>query len=207
MFSSSGILLPLPTRIMLSLSVFLRDYVIWIVAVIVIVWLLVRSALARPETRKTWDRRKMKLPLAGGTLTAVETSRVLHSLSSLLSGGVPILSALVIVREVSENTAIRDGLEVAHQRVQGGIALAKALGEATPFPSLALRMIAVGEETGRLEAMLASVAATCEEDARRGLSRFLTLLGPVVILAMGLLVGFIVFSIFLAVFQLSEAPF
>ena len=206
MFSSSGVLLPLPTRMLLSLSGFLREYAVWIIAVIVVICLFARSALARPETRKAWDRRKMRWPLVGATLNAVETSRVLHSLSSLLSGGVPILSALVIAREVSANTAVRDGLEAAHQRVQGGVALAKALGEATPFPSLALQMIAVGEETGRLESMLASTASAFEDDARRGLSRFLTLLGPLVILFMGLIVGFIVFSIFLAVFQLSEAP-
>jgi len=206
MFSSSGVLLPLPTRILLSLSGFLREHILLIAAALVALFLFARSALARPEVRKAWDRNKMKWPLAGGTLTAMETSRVLHSLSSLLSGGVPILPALVIAREVSTNMAIRDGLEVAHQRIQGGTAIAKALGENTPFPLMALQMIAVGEETGRLEAMLASVANACEDDARRGLSRFLTLLEPIVILFMGLLVGFIVFSIFLAVFRLSEAP-
>jgi len=207
MFASSGVLLPLPTRILMSVSGFMREHIFLIAAVLVALLLFARSVLSRPEMRKAWDRSKMKLPLAGGTLTAMETSRVLHSLSSLLSGGVPILPALVIAREVSANMAIRDGLEVAHQRIQGGTAIAKALKETTPFPLMALQMIAVGEETGRLEAMLASVAAACEDDARRGLSRFLTMLEPIVILFMGLLVGFIVFSIFLAVFRLSEAPF
>ncbi|MCL1926513.1 MAG: type II secretion system F family protein [Syntrophorhabdaceae bacterium] len=207
MFASSGVLLPLPTRILLSLSGFLREYAIFIVVAIAAIWVFARAAFARPEMRKAWDRGKMKWPLVGKTLNDIETSRVLHSLSSLLTGGVPILPALVIAREVSGNMAVRDGLEAAHQRIQGGTAIAKALGESTPFPLIALQMIAVGEETGRLEAMLASVANACEDDARRGLSRFLTVLEPVVILFMGLLVGFIVFSIFLAVFRLSEAPF
>ena len=149
----------------------------------------------------------MKWPLVGETLAALETSRVLRSLSSLLSGGVPILPALVIAREVSGNAAVREGLEAARQRIQGGSPVARALEETTPFPSLALQMIAVGEETGRLEAMLASVADTYEDTARRSMKRFLSLLEPLVILAMGLLVGFIVFSIFLAVFRLNEVPF
>jgi type II secretory pathway component PulF len=137
----------------------------------------------------------------------METSRVMRSLSSLLSGGVPILSAFVIAREVSGNSAIREGMETARTKVQGGAKVARALGETTPFPELALQMIAVGEETGRLEEMLASVADTYEDRARRSLKNFLTILEPAVILGMGLLVGFIVFSMFLAIFRLNEVPF
>ncbi len=206
-FASSGVLLPLPTRMLLAASGFLRGYGFWLAAAGAASYMSIRMALRRPETRKGWDRGKMTWPLVGGTVTALETSRVLRSLSSLLSGGVPILPAFVIAREVSGNTSVRDGLEAARLRIQGGMKMARALEETTPFPPLALQMIAVGEETGRLEAMLESVADTYEDSARRSLKRFLTLLEPIVILAMGLLVGFIVFSIFLAVFRLNEVPF
>jgi general secretion pathway protein F len=137
----------------------------------------------------------------------METSRIMRSLSSLLSGGVPILSAVLIAREVSTNSAVREGMEAARLRVQGGAKVARALEETTPVPEMALQMIAVGEETGRLEEMLSSVADSYEETARRGLHRFLVLLEPLVILGMGLLVGFIVFSMFLAIFRLNEVPF
>ncbi len=207
MFATSGILLPLPTRMLLGASGFLRGYGLWLGAAGAVFLVLARGALARPEARRAWDCRKMRWPLVGETLAALETSRVLRSLSSLLSGGVPILPSLVIAREVSGNAAVREGLEAARQRIQGGVTVARALEETTPFPTLALQMIAVGEETGRLEAMLASVADTYEDAARRTMKRFLSLLEPVVILAMGLLVGFIVFSIFLAVFRLNEVPF
>jgi general secretion pathway protein F len=206
-FSASGVLLPLPTRILLSGSTFLREYAFWLVAAAAGAYGLARRALARPETRRDWDRGKMAWPFVGGTVTALETSRVMRSLSSLLSGGVPILPAFVIAREVSGNTAVRDGMEAARLRIQGGAKVARALEETTPFPPLALQMIAVGEETGRLEAMLESVADTYEDAARRSLKNFLTLLEPAVILGMGLIVGFIVFSIFLAVFRLNEVPF
>ncbi len=206
-FASSGVLLPLPTRILLSVSDFLRQNALWLAVVAAAAYGAARWILARPDTRREWDRGMMSWPFVGGTVTALETSRVMRSLSSLLSGGVPILPAFVIAREVSENTAIRDGMEAARQRIQGGAKVARALEENTPFPALALQMIAVGEETGRLEAMLESVADTYEDTARRSLKNFLTLLEPAVILGMGLLVGFIVFSIFLAVFRLNEVPF
>src|SRR5512139_2799859 len=199
-FAASGVLLPLPTRILLGLSTFLRENAIYLVAAGAAAWWFARSALSRPDARRDWDRGKMTWPLVGGTLSAMETSRVARSLSS-------ILSAFVIAREVSGNAAVREGMEAARLRIQGGAKVAQALGETTPFPPLALQMIAVGEETGRLEAMLESVADSYEETARRSLKNFLTLLEPAVILGMGLLVGFIVLSIFLAIFRLNEVPF
>ena len=206
-FASSGVLLPLPTRALLAVSTSLQSNFLYLLAGGVALIAFVRTVLARPEARRDWDRGKMTWPFVGGTVTAMETSRVMRSLSSLLSGGVPILPAFVIAREVSGNTAIREGMEAARLKVQGGAKVARALGETTPFPELALQMIAVGEETGRLEEMLASVADTYEDQARRSLKNFLTILEPVVILAMGLLVGFIVFSMFLAIFRLNEVPF
>ena len=206
-FDASGVLLPLPTRFLLVVSSFLRENALYLVAAMALAYWLAREALSRPEARREWDRGKMTWPVVGSTVAALETSRVMRSLSSLLSGGVPILAAFVIAREVSGNTAIREGMEAARLRIQGGAKVARALEEATPFPALALQMIAVGEETGRLEAMLESVADNYEETARRSLKNFLTVLEPVVILAMGLLVGFIVFSMFLAVFRLNEVPF
>ena len=184
-FAASGVLLPLPTRILLGVSTFLRENAVYLAAAGVLAYLLARGALSRPEARKGWDRGMMTWPVIGGTVTALETSRVMRSLSSLLSGGVPILHAFTIAREVSGNTAVRDGMETARLRIQGGAKVAKALEETTPFPPLALQMIAVGEETGRLDAMLESVADTYEDTARRSLKNFLTLLEPVVILGDG----------------------
>lgn len=206
-FSSSGVILPLPTRVLLSVSAFFRTYGFLLLAAGALAYLAFSASLRRPEARRAWDRGKLGWPFVGTVLTAVETSRVMRSLSSLLSGGVPILSAFVIAREVSGNLAVRDGMEGARTRVQGGAKVARALSETTPFPEMALRMIAVGEETGRLEAMLESVADTYEETARRRLKAFLTVLEPAVILGMGLLVGFIVFAMFLAIFRMNEVPF
>jgi general secretion pathway protein F len=206
-FAASRVALPVPTQVLLSASTFLKEQG-WILLLAgVLAYFLASTALRRPEARRDWDRAKLRWPGAGGILIAMETSRVMRSLSSLLSGGVPILSALVIAREVSGNSAFRDGMESTRLRVQGGAKVARALAETTPVPEMALQMIAVGEETGRLEEMLSSVADVYEDTARRGLQRFLVLLEPAVILGMGLLVGFIVLSMFLAIFRLNEVPF
>ncbi len=206
-FAASRVALPLPTRILLSASTFLKEQGPLILLAGAFLCLLASSALKRPEARRSWDRAKLRLPGVGGILTATETSRIMRSLSSLLSGGVPILSAFLIAREVSGNTSIREGMEAARLRVQEGVKVARALAETTPVPEMALQMIAVGEETGRLEEMLSSVADAYEDTARRSLQRFLVLIEPAVILGMGLLVGFIVFSMFLAIFRLNEVPF
>lgn len=205
-FAASKVLLPLPTRILMSASSFLRQHGLLLVAAGVIVYLFASAALRRPGSRRDWDRAKLGWPWIGGILTAVETSRIARSLSSLLSGGVPILQAFVIAREVSGNAAVREGMEAARRMVQGGAKVGRALAETTPVPEMAIQMIAVGEETGRLEAMLSSIADTYEENARRSLQRLLVLLEPAVILGLGLLVGFIVFSMFLAIFRLNEVP-
>jgi general secretion pathway protein F len=205
-FRSARVLLPLPTRLLLSASVFLRERGIYLLAAAVLAALAARAALADPATRRRWDRAKLGWPLVGDIASALETSRVTRSLASLLAGGVPILSAFLIAREVSGNAAVRDGMEAARLKVQGGAKVARALEETTPLPDTALRMIAVGEETGRLEPMLSSVADAYEEKARRGMRNLLVLLEPTVILLMGLVVGFIVFAIFLAVFRLNEVP-
>jgi len=205
-FAASRVPLPLPTRALLSASTFLKEQGVLLLLAAAFAWLLASAALKRPEARRDWDRAKLRWPGVGGILTAMETSRILRSLSSLLTGGVPILSAFVIAREVSGNSAVRDGMEAARLRVQGGSKVARALAETTPVPEMALQMIAVGEETGRLEEMLASVADAYEDTAKRGLQRFLVLLEPAVILGMGLLVGFIVLSMFLAIFRLNELP-
>ncbi len=206
-FSAASAVLPLPTRMLLAASDFLQAFGLYILGAVVLCAALFSSALRRPGFRKDFDRAILGWPFVGGVLTAMETSRVTRSLSSLLSGGVPILSAFAIAREASGNLAFRTGMEAARLQVQGGAKLAGALSETTPIPELAIQMISVGEETGRLEGMLASVADAYEENARRSLQAFLVLLEPAVILGMGLVVGFIVFSLFLAVFRLNEVAF
>jgi general secretion pathway protein F len=205
-FASSKVVLPLPTRIVVASSDFLKADGLWLLGGLALAGFAASSLLDRPEFRRDWDRSKFRWPYVGEVVAAVETSRVFRSLSSLLSGGVPILPAFVIAREVSGNLAVREGMEAARLKIQGGVKVGRALAESTPFPEMAIRMVSVGEETGRLEEMLASVADAYEAGARRTLARFLVVLEPAMILLLGGIVAFIVASVFLAIFRLNEMP-
>jgi type II secretory pathway component PulF len=117
------------------------------------------------------------------------------------------LQALKLVKEIIGNQVIARSMEKIYERVKEGERLAKPLSEAGIFPLLAIQMITVGEETGRLDKMLLRVAETYEKIVRNMVKRFISLLEPAMILAMGLVVGFIVISMLMAIFSMSEMPF
>jgi type II secretory pathway component PulF len=146
--------------------------------------------------------------IAVGTLIKkVEVARFARTLATLLQSGVPILPALNLVKEISQNLAISRAIAQIHDRLREGKAIAKTLEETRVFPPLAMHMIGVGEETGRLDEMLAKVAETYEENVQTTVKRLVSLLEPLLILVMGGVVGFIVISMLLAIFSINDIPF
>jgi general secretion pathway protein F len=125
----------------------------------------------------------------------------------LLQSGVSILPALDLVKEVSQNRAISESIAYVHDRLREGKGISKSLEETGIFPLLAVHMIGVGEETGRLDEMLAKVAQTYEENVQTAMKRFISILEPLVIVIMGGVVFFIVVSILLAIFSINQIPF
>jgi general secretion pathway protein F len=125
----------------------------------------------------------------------------------LLQSGVPILPALNLVREVSQNRVVSRSIDHIHDRLKEGKGISKSLQETDIFPPLAIHLIGVGEETGKLDEMLIKVAETYEENVQTAMKRFVSLLEPVIILVMGTIVGFIVISMLLAIFSINEIPF
>jgi general secretion pathway protein F len=128
-------------------------------------------------------------------------------LGTLLQSGVPILAALNLVKEISQNLAISRAIAQIHDQLREGKGISKALQESDVFPPLAVHMIGVGEETGRLDEMLNKVAETYEESVQNAVKRFVSLLEPLIILVMGAFVGFIVLSMILAIVSINEVPF
>jgi general secretion pathway protein F len=128
-------------------------------------------------------------------------------LGTLLQSGVSILPALSLTKEISQNRVISRSIAHVHDRLREGKAISKSLEETGVFPPLAVHMIGVGEETGRLDEMLIKVAETYEENVQNAIKRFVSLLEPLIILSMGLIVGFIVISMLLAIFSINEIPF
>jgi general secretion pathway protein F len=205
-FQDLGQTIPLPTQILLSISAALQTYW-WVGALIALIGVLAwRVWTANPEGRRAADRMLLGLPLVGPLTMKVETARFARTLGTMLRSGVPVLGAMAVVGDMMSNQAV--GLAVARlaDGVKRGGTIATGMQQHGAFPALAVHMVRVGEETGRLEEMLLKVAETFETDVRTDLKRVLGLLEPAIILAMGVLVAFIVVAMLLAIFSINEMP-
>jgi general secretion pathway protein F len=163
--------------------------------------------LRTPEGRGEWDRLCLRIWLFGDLVRKFETARFARTLSALMKGGVPLLEALGTVQGVVGNRMLARAIAQVQVRVREGKGMARPLSESGLFPLLALNMIAVGEETGKLEAMLTEVASYYDQEVKRTTKRLTSLLEPVLILGMGLIIGVVVVSMLLAIFSLNDLPF
>ncbi len=205
-FADLGQALPLPTQILLTVSSVLRDYW-WALALAVVAGALgSRLLLATAEGRLAWDRASLSLPLLGDVIRKAEVARFCRTLGTLLRSGVPVLGALAVVKEIVSNRLLALAVERLGDGVKRGAGLSGPMGESGVFPPLALHMVRVGEETGRLEEMLLKVSDAFEAEVRSSVKRFITLLEPGIIVAMAVVVGFIVVAIAMAIFSITEIP-
>ena len=204
-FSELGSSLPFSTQVLLSFSQGLKTY--WWIALILIIlgWILFRTYTKSEQGRNRWDGIKLKL--LGDIIRKLETARFCRTLGTLIKSGVPLLQALKNSRDVISNQAIASALEPVSKGVQEGQGMALPLASAGVFPPLAISMIKVGEETGQLDTMLLKVAATYEKSLRVSIKRFISFLEPAMILGMGLVIGFIVLSMLMAIFSITDLPF
>jgi general secretion pathway protein F len=207
LFEDMGAELPTPTRIVIALGDFFRDY--WLVMLCLVAFgaLAVQKALERPEIREAWDRYVMTLPLFGDLVWKLETSRFCHTLSTLLENGMPLLGAMGLAKDVVGNRKISGELESITDDLKRGRGLADPLSENRVFPKLALQMIRVGEESGNLDPMLTKVALVYDRETRDAVQRMLTLLEPAVIIVLGVMVAGIIVSILMAILGANELLF
>ena len=206
-FGDMGQAIPLTTRFLLGLSHILRDYWWVILGGLGASCFFFRRYLGTPGGRLKLDQTKISLPVAGDLVKKIEVARFARTLGTLTKSGVPILQALSLVKDVMGNQVIARSMEEVYDRVKEGERLSKPLHDMGIFPSLAIQMITVGEETGRLDSMLLRVAENYEKVVRNLVKRFISLLEPAMILAMGLVVGFIVISMLMAIFSMNDMPF
>ena len=205
-FADLGQAVPLPTQILLSVSAGFQHY--WWAGVLLILAAVLawRVWTGTPEGRMQWDQTLLGLPLAGPLTMKVETARFARTLGTMLKSGVPVMGALAVVGDMMTNRAIGRAVDRLADGVKRGGTIAAGMQAEARFPALALHMVRVGEETGRLEEMLLKVAETFETEVRTELKRVLGLLEPAIILAMGVLVAFIVVAMLLAIFSINEIP-
>lgn len=206
-FSDLGAAVPLATRILLGVSEFIRNYW-WIMAgSLAFLYYLFYKYSHTSEGRLRVDKQKIQLPVIGDLIKKIEVARFSRTLGTLIRSGVPILQALTLVKDIIGNRVIASSIDDVREKVQKGDRLAKPLSNTGVFPSLAIQMITVGEETGRLDDMLLKVAENYEKVVRATIKRFISFLEPAMILIMGIIVGAIVISMLMAIFSINEIPF
>jgi len=204
-FAELGGSIPLSTKVLLGVSSSLRTYW-WIFAIaIVVAWGMVRSYLRSEQGRFMWDALKLKL--FGDVVRKLETARFCRTLGTLLKSGVSFLQALDNSKDVISNQVIASALDNVAKGAKEGKGIAGPLANAGVLPPLALSMIKVGEETGQLDIMLIKVAAAYEKSLKETVKRFVGFLESAMILAMGLVIGFIVISMLMAIFSITDLPF
>ncbi len=203
LFAEMGQSLPLPTQILLAVSGFLTRW--WWAIALSIVAIVYAYRLARRTPRGRWvtDTWKLRLPVFGRLHLKSAVGRMARALSVLLMGGVPVLEALAVVRDVVGNEVLAQALDEVRQRVREGERLADHLRRSGVFPPLLTRLAAVGEETGSLPQALTTVADTLDLEVDSSLKALVALLEPALILSLGIVVGFVVISLLMAVFQLN----
>lgn len=206
-FSDIGVSLPMSTEFLLALSHVVVQYWWLIVFLILMMVFSCRYYINTPSGKFAWDNLKLRLPVIGGLVQRIEVARFARTLGTILNGGVPILESLGIVREVAINSVIVETIGGLQVKVKRGESIGGSL-KGNPFiPSLAVEMISVGEETGRLPEILIEIADTFDKQVSEYVKRLLSLLEPSLILFMGLIVGGIVVSMLLAIFSINEIPF
>jgi len=203
LFANLGASLPWPTRLLLGVSAFLQTY--WW-AVILVLALLVRQArrfLKNEDNYRRIEAVVFNIPGLGALVQRLALARVLRGLAIMTAGGVALTTALTVTAQGLGRSGFAEALRIAAERVGQGRSLAEGLEASGMFPPVTRRMVAVGEASGTLTEMLARVAKTYEDETDQILSALTSLVEPIIILVMGLLVGFVVLSVLLPIFDLS----
>jgi len=203
MFSDMGGTLPLPTQILVSISEGVRGWpgLITVLGTIFAV-ILFRRWKVSVKGKYAWDAMKLRMPVFGGLVRKMALARFTRTFGTLVSAGVPILSALDIVADTSGNEVVARAVKNVRAAIKEGETIAKPLSESPVFPSMAVQMIAVGEETGALDAMLNKIAEFYEEEVATAVDGLTSLIEPLMMATLGVVVGGIVVALYLPMFQM-----
>ena len=205
-FRDLGATIPLPTLILLEASGAIQRHW-WLLALLAGRGVLAsRMVLATPRGRLGADRLLLRLPVAGEVIVKTEVARFTRILGTLLRSGVAMIPALAVVKDMLGNQVLARAVEGLGEGARRGAGLAQPMAEAGAFPPLAVHMVRAGEETGRLEETLLQVAASLEANTRKLVKRLIALAEPCIILVMGLVVGFIVVAMLLAILSVTDLP-
>jgi type IV pilus assembly protein PilC len=196
--------LPLSTRIIVAVSNFATANLLFLLAGIAVLVALVAAWVRQPAQRVRVDHWLLGLPWVGATLRKFATAQLARTLSTLLGGGIPLVNALEISARSISNRYLARELDDVRLRVQEGQSFAGALLARGVFPDVAIKMVEVGEQTGALQEMLNSLAEFYDEDVETEVSRFITLVEPILLIVMGVVIALVVLALYMPIFEMSS---
>ena len=203
-FTSMKQALPWPTVVLMSVSRFFADYWMLVVGLVVGGMFFTQRFIRTDSGRMTADRLILRLPLIGDVARMVSISRLAGTLATMLASGVQLLEALDVSKRVMNNRVLEETVEGARQNIREGETIADPLKRSGEFPALVTHMIAVGERSGEMEEMLRRVSQIYDGEVERVITRLTSLMEPIMILAMGVIVFFIVVAILLPIFEMGQ---
>lgn len=204
-FEQSGMAMPLPTRIVLAASNFVRSYwyiLFGVTGILVFLFLRYRSTEAG---RYQLDRLKLNLPVIKGPMQKIVTARFASTLAILTSAGIPLVEAIESAAATTNNAVVIEKMKIANEGLQKGERLTGMITSTGLFPPMMLSMVKIGEESGSLESMLIKTSDYYEEELETAIKQLLSLLEPAMIIVMGVIIGGIVASVMLPMFELAHA--
>jgi type IV pilus assembly protein PilC len=205
LFKSAGQNLPLPTLIVLTLSKLIKKYVIILIPALILLFYMARKYYQTQNGRAVIDRLILKLPVFGPLLRKIAVARFSRTLGTLVSSGVPILDGLTIVSRTSGNKTIETAILNARASIREGETIAEPLNRSKIFPPMVIQMISVGESTGALDNMLSKIAEFYEEEVDIAVANLTSLLEPFLMIFLGVVIGGVVISMYLPIFQMASA--
>jgi type IV pilus assembly protein PilC len=205
MFGAAGQTLPLPTLITITISKMMKKYVVIIIPVFILLGYSLKKYHQTDNGKALMDRLLLKLPVFGPLFQKIAVARFSRTLGTLVSSGVPILDGLTIVSKTSGNRAVETAIVNARTSIREGETIAEPLGRSGMFPPMVIQMISVGESTGALDSMLSKIADFYEEEVDVAVGNLTSLLEPLLMMFLGVVIGGVVISMYLPIFQMASA--
>lgn len=202
-FEQAGAQLPLPTRMLLMVSNFLRHYIIFLIIGLIVFVVGLRQYYKTEAGSMRIDRLLLRLPIFGTLLRKIAVAKFTRTFGTLVKSGVPILQALDTVAKTSGNRVIEKAILAAKESIREGERISEPLKASGTFPPMVIQMISVGEETGNLDAMLSKIAEFYEQEVDAAVSGLTSMIEPVVVVFMGIIIGAIAVSMYMPMFQLG----
>ena len=205
MFKSAGQNLPLPTLIVLTISKIIKKYIAIFIPAMILLFFLLKKYYQTQNGRAVLDGLLLKLPVFGPLFKKIAVARFSRTLGTLVSSGVPILDGLAIVSRTAGNRTVEIAILNARNSIREGETIADPLGRSGIFPPMVIQMISVGESTGALDSMLSKIADFYEEEVDIAVANLTSLLEPFLMIFLGVVIGGVVISMYLPIFQMASA--